>query len=438
MDWDIGNILEAAPETKCVEIGRGALKRVPSVLSRFFPKCPVLVIADSTTFEVAGRKVLKVVRKSGHESGAVLFKGRGFYAEEQYVLEVEKRLRERENAVGVAVGSGTINDVTKLAAHRVGRRYLSVATAASMDGYTAFGASITRQGSKQTFGCPAPLAVIADVDILRAAPGELTSAGYADLLAKITAGADWLLADALGVEALHDKAWELAQGNLRSALSRPALVRRRKTGAIQQLTEGLLLTGFAMQFAGSSRPASGAEHQFSHLWDMEDHQHAGAPVLHGHKVGIGTLAAASLYEYLMEQRLEQLRIEACRDAWPAWGQMEKRVRALFGEGALAEVALRESRAKYVDSTELENQLVNLRRDWPELRRRLRAQLLPVSELKQWLAAAGAPTEPEQIGLSRERLRQSFWKAYCIRRRFTILDVAVRTGLLDPALAAIFG
>src|SRR4029077_17844815 len=104
------------------------------------------------------------------------------------------------DAIPIAVGSGTINDLTKLAAHHAGRSYLCVATAASMDGYTAFGASITYQGSKQTFDCPAPAAVIADLDIICAAPGDMNAWGYADLLAKVTAGADWLLADALGIE----------------------------------------------------------------------------------------------------------------------------------------------------------------------------------------------------------------------------------------------
>ena len=135
-------------------------------------------------------------------------------------------MRELENwmqshdAIPVAVGSGTINDLVKLAAHRSGRPYLCAATAASMDGYTAFGASITHEGAKQTFHCPAPRAVIADIAVMKGAPSDMSASGYADLLAKVTAGADWLLADALGVEALDETAWQLVQGGLRDALAR--------------------------------------------------------------------------------------------------------------------------------------------------------------------------------------------------------------------------
>ena len=94
---------------------------------------------------------------------------------------------KNHDAIPIAVGSGTINDLTKLSSHLTGRRYMCVGTAASMDGYTAFGASITADGSKQTFNCPAPQACLADLDIICQAPIEMTASGYADLFAKITA-----------------------------------------------------------------------------------------------------------------------------------------------------------------------------------------------------------------------------------------------------------
>src|SRR5262249_43134172 len=144
---------------------------------------------------------------------------------------------------------------------------------ASMDGYTAFGASITYRGAKQTFQCPAPVAVVADIDLIRRAPAEMTASGYADLIAKITAGADWIVADALAVESIDARAWSIVQGGLRPSLADPKNARAGNVHAIAQLVEGLMLGGFAMQWSKSSRPASGAEHQFSHLWDMEHHVH---------------------------------------------------------------------------------------------------------------------------------------------------------------------
>jgi len=275
------------------------------------------------------------------------------------------------------------------------------------------------------------------LDVLRAAPAELSAAGYADLLAKVTSGADWLLADALAVEPIHAPAWEIVQGNLKAALNDPAGVKDRRSDAIERLAEGLFLSGFAMQVAGSSRPASGAEHQFSHLWDMQHHTNAGATPLHGFKVAIGTLASAALYEYLLAQPLELLEVDRCCQEWRRWPEIEIFLRKLFGNSELNAVALQETRAKHVDARALREQLLNLRAQWVELRPRLRQQLPSVAELKRWLRAAGAPTEPGQIGISPQRLRDSFLQAYFMRRRFTVLDVAVRAGLLEKALAHLF-
>jgi glycerol-1-phosphate dehydrogenase [NAD(P)+] len=266
----------------------------------------------------------------------------------------------------------------------------------------------------------------------------MNASGYADLLAKTTAGADWLVADALGVEAIDRTAWAIVQGGLREAVANPAGVRNRNLDAVRQLTEGLMLSGFAMQAAKSSRPASGAEHQFSHLWDMQHHLHKGRPPLHGFKVGIGTLAIAGLYEYLLASKLDALDAGKCCAQWPDDATRAKTVQALFSQKDLKAVALRESQAKWVDAAGLGRQLETLRRVWPDLRERLRQQLIPGAELKGLLRAAGAPVEPEEIGISRERLRESFWQAYFLRRRFTVLDLAARCGLLEPALSQLFG
>ncbi len=204
----------------------------------------------------------------------------------------------------VAVGSGVINDLTKLCSHHNGRRYMVVGTAASMDGYTAYGASITKDGNKQTFDCPAPLGMVLDPSISAAAPACMSASGYADLIAKIPAGADWMLADTVGADKMDDFAFGLVQEGLKEALCDPAGVHAGNVAKVEQLAEGLLLSGFAMQATRIDRPASGAEHQFSHLWDMEHLRFQGASVSHGFKVGIGTLASTAFLEMLLDAPVE--------------------------------------------------------------------------------------------------------------------------------------
>jgi glycerol-1-phosphate dehydrogenase [NAD(P)+] len=429
--------LGSARETKVLRIAPSILPETAEIFRREFPGLSAMVVSDPAAFAVAGQAVQAALAAAGlAPTPPFLFTDPGLYAAHEFVEQLEQTLRLHP-AIPIAVGSGTINDLVKLAAHRVGRPYLAVATAASMDGYTAFGASITFQGAKQTFNCPAPQAVVADTSIICRAPAAMTASGYADLLAKVTAGADWILADALGAEPIDARAWSIVQGGLRDALANPAGARAGDPAAIFALTEGLMLGGFAMQWSKSSRPASGAEHQFSHLWDMEHHVHRGAPPSHGFKVGVATLAITSFYEELLRLPVGAIDVALCCSRWPTADEAEAQVRTLFDGSDFVATAIEETRAKQSSRADLQRQLETLKTAWPALRERLAAQLIPFAEMRQRLQLVGAPTTPEEIGLTRERLRHSFRRAYHIRRRFTVLDVAVRAGLLEPTLAAIF-
>ena len=434
----VDRALKATRETRWLELGRGVLPRTPEVFAREFGEKPALVVADETTFAVAGRAVLGAFAQGKRPvAEPYIYNDPQLYAENRFVTALEEVLRARPDAIPIAVGTGTINDLTKLAAHRTGRRYIAVGTAASMDGYTAYGASITYQGSKQTFPCPAPIAVVADLDIMSAAPPDLNAAGYADLMAKTVAGADWLLAEAVGADTMNPEAWDIIQGRLREVLANPAGVRAGDLDTIERLTQGLMLGGLAMVWAQSSRVASGAEHLFSHLWDMQHHTHHGKIPWHGFKVAIGTLAVSALYECLLALPLAELDLDECCARWPGQAAYEKQILELFGEGDARNVALVESRAKAVDAAQLRQQLEKLRQAWPRLSQRLREQLIPFDDLKAMLEAAGAPVEPEAIGISRERLRRTYCQGLFLRRRFTALDLAARTATLDGALDKLF-
>lgn len=435
---ELKEALAAARDTRVLETGEGALARLAPVFAKLFPGKKAVVVADTASFAAGGKEVQDRLKAAGLAARKpFVFRTAPLPAESGFVTRVQRMLQVC-NAVPVAVGSGTINDLVKLAAHRTGRPYLCVATAASMDGYTAFGASITFRGAKQTFQCPAPLGVFADSRVLASAPPQMTAAGYADLLAKVTAGADWLLADALGLEALDTRAWKLAQGGLDKALRDPEGARRGEPRAVSALAEGLLLGGFAMQTLQSSRPASGAEHQFSHLWDMEHHTHGGAAPSHGFKVGVATLAVTALYERLLARDLGSLEIEVLVQAWPEADTLARDVELRFAGSGFLDTALAESRAKHPSRDELRRELTLLRSLWPRLVQRLKHQLLPFDEAKARLAAVGAPVEPEEIGIGRARLRDSFRRALHLRRRFTVLDLAFRAGVLDSCLSELFG
>lgn len=435
----IENALMRTTDTRAVVFGVGTLPRVAELFTQLFPGKRAVVVADLNTWRVAGEEVRRHLAEAGiQQDQPHIFDDPSLYAEWRFVEELDDVLA-RTDAVPVAVGSGVINDLTKLSSHHNGRRYMTVGTAASMDGYTAYGASITKDGNKQTFDCPAPLGMLFDPSIAAAAPAELSASGYADLIAKIPAGADWMLADAVGSDPIDPFAFALVQDDLQEALSDPAGVHAGEVGKTGQLAEGLLLSGFAMQAVQSSRPASGAEHQFSHLWDMEHLRYNGASVSHGFKVGIGTLASTALFEMLLEAPVEQLDIDRCVAAWRSWSETESDIRALFGDNPeLVARALKETRDKYVGKEGLREELLRLKEAWPELRERIRRQIIPFGEVQRRLQLVGAPSEPEQIGVSRTRFLEAFRKLPYMRSRYSVVDVAVRCGWMEAWLERLFG
>ena len=385
----IADALREATDTEQVVIGEGVIESVADVFERSFEDGAAVVVADENTWVVAGEAVhgkLEGSRRGVREP--FIFPGQPpLHAAYENIEALTGALRGHR-AIPVAVGAGTINDTVKRASHECDRPYMNVATAASMDGYTSFGASITKDGFKRTMECPAPRALVADLDVLLRAPARMTSSGYADLLAKITAGADWILADALDIEPIEPKAWSLVQEPLRDATERPAELRAGDPRAMEALIEGLVMSGLAMQATSTSRPASGAEHQFSHLWEMEglgESPPEGEPPLsHGFKVGVGTVSIAALYERVMSRDLAGVDTRATVRAWPSWEDVERHIRGALGPAGLDDAAVAEARAKYIDADELGRRLELLTKRWSDLRDRLREQLLPADQVRAQL------------------------------------------------------
>ena len=435
--------LRKATDTKACVIGAGATESVAKMFRELFPEAKrAIVVSDPRTRKVAGVRVVELLKTSGVDVSehVICPDGSWFHATYDKVEEVRDVIRSSAQAVPVAVGSGTINDLVKRGSEEAGARYMVVGTAASMDGYTSFGAAITKDGMKQTLACKAPLGCIVDSAVAAEAPWEMTASGYADLLAKIPAGADWMLADAIGSEAIHPDAWRFVQDPLRDSLSNPADCASGDEREVRKLCEGLVMSGFAMQAMNSSRPASGTEHQVSHYWDMEDLAFEGRPVSHGFKVGIGTLVSTKTLEFLLEQDLSKLDVEAAVARWwPTFGDAAASFAAVYGNRpAHIRRAEIEFAKKYVSPDGLRKELETLKAKWPELSSRLKAQLMPFDEVREKLKAVGAPYGPEMIGVTRSRFRETYAGVPFMRARYFGLDLVQRLGLMPKLLDQLFG
>ncbi|WP_042842509.1 sn-glycerol-1-phosphate dehydrogenase [Cutibacterium namnetense] len=448
-DEIIAAAVAGAGDTDVVEMGRGVLDRAGNVLAEHMCRArghnlPALVVADERTWAVAGKAVNAGLRSAGVAAcDPLVFPAEPcLYASLDNAHTIADRLRTLDAETGspvvpIAVGSGTVNDLTKLAAKDLGRRYAVVGTAASMDGYTGAGAPISDNGVKVTMQCVAPQVVIFDLDITAAAPQVMTASGYGDLAAKIPGGADWIIADAAGVEPLNQHVWTLVQSGVRDALPCPDDLRRGDPDAFSGLVEGLILSGLAMQVYDGTRPASGAEHYFSHIWELA---HVGTdrnpPLSHGHKVAIGTLAMLAFYEKFLDRDLSRLDIDAAVAAWPDWRTVESDIRSTF-EGALADHAVMETKVKYVDADGLRARLNRVVDRWHETRAALEKQLVRARVFADQLRRAGAPSRPEDIGLTAADVRATFPKAMYYRSRYTVLDLAREARWYEELVEEVF-
>ena len=420
----ITRALTVSTDTRAFEMGRNNLGMATELFRRFFADAKALVVADKNTWKAAGEKVHAAFVAAGIPTEKFLFEEDEFHADWDHIEVLDKVLDE-SGAVAVSVGSGTINDLCKLCSHHHGRSYLTIPTAASVDGYTSFGASITYQNSKQTFDCPAPIAVLADIDVIAAAPKAMTAAGYADLAAKIPAGGEWMIADMVGAEPIIPEAWHVLQDDLDALLSDPEGVAAGKPEAIGGLFEGLILSGFAMQAARSSRPASCCDHLFSHILDMTHHRYKF--VSHGFQVAIGTLTMCRVFEKFYRVDVEGIDIDKCVAEWPTLEQEQARALEIFKDFPAPRLGYDNITKKYSSPEKVREELEALKREWPALKPRLQAQVWPYEKMKRCFRTVGAPCEPEDIGVSAEWVSSVFPVVQLMRYRYNLLDLAKRGG-----------
>ena len=392
------------------------------------------MVADPTTHRIAGERLVAGLAADGLPCELLVLKPRSagatVVADDENVEAVARIVREARGSIvaGLAVGAGTINDLVKRATHQTRIPYGVLATAPSMNGYTSPIAAILSAGVKTVQEAQTPAAVVADVDILAAAPPRLIASGYGDLLSKPVSNADWRLSHWLTGSKYCADAIRLVEEGTRLLDGVAAGLKTGDREAVARLTGALILSGYAMALAGTSAPASGGEHLISHYLDMT-HYGLGEPGdLHGCQVGVGTLASASLYERLFAWDPASLEIEDRVAAWLSWPRYEEGVRAHFG--VLADSVIPLAREGYPDAAALRARLTRVKSEWPGFAARLRPGLRTAAAIRADLITAGCPTTFAELGCAPERARRAFYLGKDIRARYTVLHLCREIGRLE--------
>jgi len=270
-----------------VIVGKGTLQRVPEVSRRLGLKGKALVMSDSTCYGVAGKAVSDSLEESGLDVDFLLVKTMS----SRDLLDVEKQIAELDPQVLFGVGGGTIIDAAKVSSRMQSIPFISVPTNVSHDGIASPLASIKGSDKPYSILAQAPLAIIADTDVIARAPWRFVTSGCGDVVAKFTAVKDWKLAHAEKNEYYGEYAASLALMSAKLVVENAELIVHHEEEGLRVLLEALISCGVAMSIAGSSRPCSGSEHLFSHALDMVNSHHA----LHGEQCGVGSILAAYLY-----------------------------------------------------------------------------------------------------------------------------------------------
>lgn len=265
-------------------VGRGVLEKIPEVCRSLDLHGKAMIVADETTYDIAGRTVKRKLHEVGVETSV-------FLISEANSKVVEKaRKFSKDVSFFVGVGGGKSIDVAKLASFYEGKPFISVPTAASHDGIASSRASIRDGRSPVSIQAHAPVAIVADTAIIKKAPYRLLAAGCGDLIANITAVRDWQLARDLKDEPYSEYAATLSLVSAELIIENAKVIRRYTEESVRKVVKSLISSGVAMAIAGSSRPASGSEHLFSHALDMV----APKPALHGEQCGVGAIMMSYL------------------------------------------------------------------------------------------------------------------------------------------------
>jgi glycerol-1-phosphate dehydrogenase [NAD(P)+] len=386
-----------------------------------------LLVADQNTYPVLGRAVEDALKNRGWDIKSVVFDNPAVVPDEDFIVQVLMEADQVERTY-LAVGSGTITDITRFASHRTRRPFISLPTAPSVDGFTSPSASLVIGRIKQTVMAQPPLAVIADLETLAAAPQKMIAAGFGDILGKAIALADWQISHLVWDSSFSVEIAARVKKTLHACIQAATEIGRASRVGIQKLMFSLYDSGMCMLDFGNSRPAAGAEHYMSHYLEMKLIREGRPAALHGAKVGLCSIYAAEIYARLraLDRDTAAARMQATPQPDP---QADiQRIHEVYGP--IADKLVIEQ-AFYLNMTpaayaHLQQHILER---WDQIQS-VADEVPSPQELIRLLRQAGGATTPAELGLSDEEVEQAVLNSHLFRNRFTISKLGRMLRLKD--------
>jgi len=392
---------------------------------RGLPTQRFTLVSDTNTYRALGERIEASLKQAGLPVINVVLEGDEVIADEKYLMQVLVQTPPGDQ-VFVAVGSGTITDITRYISFRTRNPFISTPSAASVDGFLSTGAPLVIRGVKDTYRAQGPLAVFADLPVLMAAPIELRAAGFADIIGKTTALADWRLGHLLWREPFNPEIERRVRHAMESCFEAVGDIANGSEQGIRDLIDGLIETGLCMLAVGDSRPASGSEHHCSHYWEMQLLKENKPAILHGAKVGYATTLIARLYDKVRNLTQDNVRRLVQDAKFPRHDMATNEIRHVYGAGAEQILKIQEP---FLMMTEEEHHQLQQRivENWQSIRD-IADTVLPASTISELLNTVGAPTDWQSLGLEEHMIEPALLYGHYLRNRFTVVKLCKMLGL----------
>ncbi len=411
---------------KAIDIRRGACATVAGHV-RKLGGTKAFLLADSNTYPLAGDRILSLLKEEGIAVTAYVFPKGDIEPDERSVGRAVMHFDPTCDIV-ITLGSGVLNDIGKILSHTANLPYIIVATAPSMDGYASKTSSVAMDGLKVSLPSKCPEVIIGDIDILETAPVDMLKAGLGDMLAKYVSICEWRLSHLITGEYYC----ETVAGYVKEALAKCVRYAEglldKDEDCICAVFEGLVACGSAMEFAGLSRPASGIEHYFSHIWDMRGLEFGTKTASHGLQCAVGTLYALKAYEQLRAMTPNPEKAIHYAEAFD-FKRYKSELTAFLGKSADAMIALEEKEQKY-DLNRHKNRLMHILESWDEILQILDEELPSVQEFEALLDLIKVPKTAGEIGIDEAILPMTFRTSKDIRDKYVLSRLAWDLGVLE--------
>jgi glycerol-1-phosphate dehydrogenase [NAD(P)+] len=385
----------------------------------------VTLVADHNTYQAQGGKVEQALTESGVQVNRVIVAGEEIIAGGESLMQVLAPAGTVDSPF-VAVGSGTITDITRFVSHRTHNPFVAVPTAPSVDGFTSVVAPIVVDGLKITVIAQPPLAVFASLDVLRKAPPAMIAAGFGDMIGKYTALACWRIGHLVWDDPFDEAIASRVRAALDACAESAEEIGRASQEGVRRVMSGLIESGLCMVAFGRSAPASGAEHHLSHYWEMKLMRDGLPAVLHGAKVGVATILIARRYEALRAITRDEAAERLQKFALPDRRAEEDKIRA--GYGPLAERIIAEHKPFLGMTAERFMQLKQRVLDRWEGIQQAASTVPPPDHIAALIRQAGGPVDAAALGLPDDYQPLALAHAHYLRNTITMNKLAWLLGM----------